>query len=170
MKRVGGSSAPGTGSGAAEIATALAESRRLFVAIGVFSAFVNLLMLTGPIFMLQVYDRVLTSRSEATLVTLVVITAFLFLMMGILDHARGRVLARAETYTTTAEDIASQDPDVDRMAQEYRDELEREEEQDGTPPPAALNGTTARPGGRKRVRTRRRGGRQAGVRGPAGTE
>ena len=52
-------------------------------------------MLTGPLFMLQVYDRVLTSRSEATLVTLIVITAFLFLMMGLLDHARGRVLARA---------------------------------------------------------------------------
>ena len=52
-------------------------------------------MLTGPLFMLQVYDRVLTSRSEATLVTLIGIVAFLFLMMGILDHARGRVLARA---------------------------------------------------------------------------
>ena len=52
-------------------------------------------MLTGPIFMLQVYDRVLTSRSEATLVALVVITAFLFLMMGLLDHARARLLARA---------------------------------------------------------------------------
>ena len=45
--------------------------------------------------MLQFYDRVLTSRSEATLVTLIIIVAFLFLMMGILDHARGRVLARA---------------------------------------------------------------------------
>ncbi len=78
-----------------EIRTALSESRRLFLSVGFFSIFVNLLMLTGPIFMLQVYDRVLTSRSEATLVTLVVITAFLFLMMGILDHARGRVLARA---------------------------------------------------------------------------
>ena len=78
-----------------ELRAALSESRRLFVSVGFFSIFVNLLMLTGPIFMLQVYDRVLTSRSEATLVTLVVITAFLFLMMGILDHARGRVLARA---------------------------------------------------------------------------
>ena len=95
MNRIGGISPPGTGSGAAEIATALSESRRLFVAIGVFSAFVNLLMLTGPIFMLQVYDRVLTSRSEATLVALIVITAFLFLMMGLLDHARSRLLARA---------------------------------------------------------------------------
>ena len=52
-------------------------------------------MLTGPLFMLQVYDRVLTSRSEATLVALIILVAFLFLMMGILDYARGRVLARA---------------------------------------------------------------------------
>jgi len=82
-------------SGDRELRTALAESRQLFLAVGVFSIFVNLLMLTGPIFMLQVYDRVLTSRSEATLVTLVMITAFLFLMMGVLDYARGRVMARA---------------------------------------------------------------------------
>ena len=78
-----------------EIRAALSESRRLFLSCGLFSVFVNLLMLTGPLFMLQVYDRVLSSRSEATLVTLVVIVAFLFLMMGVLDHARGRVLARA---------------------------------------------------------------------------
>lgn len=62
--------------------------------IGLFSAVVNLLMLTGPLFMLQLYDRVLTSRSEATLLALAGITAFLFLAMGLLDHARGRVLAR----------------------------------------------------------------------------
>ena len=76
------------GDGGAEIRTALGESRRLFVSIGLFSAFVNLLMLTGPLFMLQVYDRVLTSRSEATLVALIGIVTFLFLMMGLLDHAR----------------------------------------------------------------------------------
>ena len=81
--------------GDGEIRAALSESRRLFVSCGLFSLAVNLLMLTGPLFMLQVYDRVLTSRSEATLVTLAVIAAFLFLMMGALDHARGRVLARA---------------------------------------------------------------------------
>ena len=78
-----------------EIRGALAESRCLFVSVGLFSVFVNALMLTGPLFMLQVYDRVLASRSEATLVTLIGIVAFLFLMMGVLDHARGRVLARA---------------------------------------------------------------------------
>ena len=81
--------------GAAEIRSALGESRRLFVSIGLFSVFVNLLMLTGPLFMLQIYDRVLVSRSQATLVALVGIVAFLFLMMGLLDHARARVLARA---------------------------------------------------------------------------
>ena len=81
--------------GRAEIRAALGESRRLFAAIGLFSVFVNLLMLTGPIFMLQVYDRVLTSRSEATLAALLLIVAFLFLMMGLLDHFRARVLARA---------------------------------------------------------------------------
>ena len=79
---------------AREIRAALGESRRWFAAIGLFSAFVNLLMLTGPLFMLQVYDRVLT-RSEATLVALIRIVVFLFLMMGLLDHARARVLARA---------------------------------------------------------------------------
>lgn len=57
--------------------------------------FVNLLMLTGPLFMLQVYDRVLGSRSEETLAALFVLVAFLFLMMGLLDYARGRVMARA---------------------------------------------------------------------------
>ena len=85
----------GAPDGAREIRAALGESRRLFLAVGLFSAFVNLLMLTGPIFMLQVYDRVLGSRSEATLVALVGIVAFLFLMMGLLDHFRARVLARA---------------------------------------------------------------------------
>ena len=81
--------------GRREIRAALAESRRLFYIIGLFSFFVNLLILTGPIFMLQVYDRVLSSRSEATLVALAGIVAFLFLMMGLLDHFRARVLARA---------------------------------------------------------------------------
>jgi len=51
-------------------------------------------MLTGPLYMLQVYDRVLGSRSEATLVALSVLVTFLFLTMEILDHARGRVMAR----------------------------------------------------------------------------
>lgn len=70
------------------------ESRGLFWFVGIFSFFVNLLMLTGPIFMLQVYDRVLGSRSQETLLALFILMGFLFLMMGLLDFVRGRVLAR----------------------------------------------------------------------------
>lgn len=65
-----------------------------FLAIAAFSASVNILMLAGPLYMLQVYDRVLTSRSEATLVALTGLVAGLFLIMGVLDHARARVAAR----------------------------------------------------------------------------
>lgn len=70
------------------------ESRSLYAAVFLFSVFVNLLMLTGPIFMLQIYDRVLASRSEATLVALFVLATFLFLQMGLLDYLRGRILSR----------------------------------------------------------------------------
>lgn len=59
-----------------------------------FSMLVNLLMLTGPLFMLQLYDRVLASRSEATLVALFALVAFLYGMLTLLDHARGRIAAR----------------------------------------------------------------------------
>jgi len=70
-------------------------SGRLFVVVAVVSIFTNLLMLTGPVFMLQVYDRVLSSRSEATLVVLFTLVAFLYVVFGLLDHARARIAARA---------------------------------------------------------------------------
>ena len=75
----------------------------LFLTLGVFSMFVNLLMLTGPIYMLQVYDRVLASRSVATLVALTVLIAGLYALMGVLDYARGRVVARDGRALVTAE-------------------------------------------------------------------
>ena len=74
---------------------ALRQSRQLLVGVGLFSALVNLLMLTGPLFMLQVYDRVLASGSEQTLAALFGLICVLFLFMGLLDHARARVLSRA---------------------------------------------------------------------------
>jgi len=77
-----------------ELSAIRRESRGLFWIVALFSFFVNLLMLTGPIYMLQVYDRVLGSRSLETLIALTVLVAFLFLMMGILDYARGRIMAR----------------------------------------------------------------------------
>ncbi|TQS70255.1 type I secretion system permease/ATPase [Rhodobacteraceae bacterium] len=75
----------------------LAERRRqraLLLSAAVFSAFVNVLMMTGPLFMLQVYDRVLAARAEETLLTLFVLVVFLFAVMGILDFVRGQLMAR----------------------------------------------------------------------------
>ena len=80
--------------GIAELAAARAASRQAVAVAFVFSALVNLLMLTAPLYMLQVYDRVLVSRSEETLLALTLLVAFLFLTMGVLDHARGRIMAR----------------------------------------------------------------------------
>ncbi|MGR3622292.1 type I secretion system permease/ATPase [Pseudophaeobacter sp.] len=81
-------------SGCDELTTARRASRQLYWAVGVFSFFVNLLMLTGPLYMMQVYDRVLGSGSEATLVALSLLVLFLYGMMGVLDYVRGRVMAR----------------------------------------------------------------------------
>lgn len=81
--------------GREELKAARRESRALFWAVGVFSFFANLLMLTGPLYMLQVYDRVLSGRSLETLIALTVLIAFLFTIMGLLDYARSRIMARA---------------------------------------------------------------------------
>ncbi len=80
--------------GRAELIEARRASRVLYWTVGIFSFFVNLLMLTGPLYMLNVYDRVLSSRSFETLFTLSALVAFLYGMMGILDFVRGRVMAR----------------------------------------------------------------------------
>ncbi len=77
-----------------ELTACRRSSRSLYWAVGLFSVFVNLLMLTGPLYMMQVYDRVLGSGSEATLVALSLLVLFLYGMMGLLDYVRGRVLAR----------------------------------------------------------------------------
>src|ERR1700710_2907815 len=54
----------------------------------------NILMLTGSFFMLEVYDRVIPSRSLPTLVGLVILAGGLFTAQGILDLIRGRILVR----------------------------------------------------------------------------
>lgn len=76
---------------------ALTESRGSFVATGVFSLIINLLMLTAPLYMLQIYDRVLASRSESTLIALTVLAGGMLLIMGMLDLVRSRVLVRIGT-------------------------------------------------------------------------
>lgn len=80
--------------GHAELRSVRRKSRGLYWAVGLFSLFANLLMLTGPMYMLQVYDRVLGSRSEETLIALSLLVVFLYGIMGILDFTRSRVMAR----------------------------------------------------------------------------
>ncbi len=80
--------------GRAELRATRTKSRALYWIVGVFSLFANLLMLTGPIYMLQVYDRVLGSKSEETLIALSLLVVFLYGVMGILDYTRGRIMAR----------------------------------------------------------------------------
>ncbi|MEO0903394.1 MAG: type I secretion system permease/ATPase [Pseudomonadota bacterium] len=83
-----------TAHGRAELVKTRKQSRGLYWVVGIFSFFVNLLMLTGPLYMLNVYDRVLSSRSFETLLALTALVAFLYAMMGILDFVRGRVMGR----------------------------------------------------------------------------
>lgn len=69
--------------------------RSIFAAAIVFSFFANLLMFVGPLYMLQVYDRVLTSRNEMTLVMLTVIALAMLVSYGVLELIRIKMLVRA---------------------------------------------------------------------------
>jgi PrtD family type I secretion system ABC transporter len=73
---------------------ALLEHRRVFYAVGMFSAVVNVLLLVPSIYMLQVYDRVLTSMNVSTLIMLTVIILGLYLLMGALEWVRSMTLVR----------------------------------------------------------------------------
>ena len=77
-----------------EISSALLASRAAFASTALFSCLVNILMLTGPLFMLQVYDRVLTSGSVPTLVALIAIVIALYAYYGFLEYLRARILVR----------------------------------------------------------------------------
>lgn len=77
-----------------ELADALRASRDAFVATALFSLVINVLMLAGPLFMLQVYDRVMTSGSIPTLLALAALTAGAYAVIGILELVRSRVIVR----------------------------------------------------------------------------
>lgn len=79
--------------GTAEIHQSMLGKNRIIYGAVLFSIFFNILMLTSPLYMLQVYDRVLGSKSEATLVALSLLVLFLFIIMGIFDYTRSRTLA-----------------------------------------------------------------------------
>jgi PrtD family type I secretion system ABC transporter len=70
-------------------------ARPLIVRAALFSAGVNLLMLTGPLYMLQLYDRVLSSRSMPTLAVLTLLIVGLYAAMAVLDFVRTALVSRA---------------------------------------------------------------------------
>jgi len=78
-----------------DLAEALRECRRAFGSVALFSGMVNLLMLAGPLYMLQVYDRVLSSRSVPTLIALSVFLVGAYAFQGALDLIRSRVVVRS---------------------------------------------------------------------------
>ncbi|WP_036302263.1 type I secretion system permease/ATPase [Methylobacterium sp. 77] len=77
-----------------EISAALARCRTAFIGVAVMSGLVNVLYLTGSFFMLEVYDRVIPSRSVPTLIGLVVLALVLYVFQGVLETIRSRILAR----------------------------------------------------------------------------
>jgi PrtD family type I secretion system ABC transporter len=73
---------------------AFRNCRRAFVFAALFSCVINILMLTGPLFMMQVYDRVLASRSAPTLIALSAVAVVLYAFMGLLEFVRTRLMVR----------------------------------------------------------------------------
>ncbi len=73
---------------------ALSRCRKGLLWVGVFSAFVNVLVLVAPVYMLQIYDRVLSSASHETLIALTVVAVFLLLCFGLLEWVRQRLMVR----------------------------------------------------------------------------
>ena len=73
---------------------ALFSCRNAFISIMFFSLVINLLMLTGSLFMLQIYDRVLPSKSIPTLIALTILIVVLYAFMGVLEFIRSRILVR----------------------------------------------------------------------------
>jgi len=77
-----------------ELKDAILASKKSFLIVGFFSLFINLLMLVPPLYMLQLYDRVITSRSEETLIMLTGIVVVLFITMALLEIVRSKILVK----------------------------------------------------------------------------
>src|SRR6202023_1877334 len=79
------------------VADGLRESARRMIGVAVFSGVINILMLSGSLYMLQVYDRVIPSRNIATLLGLSLMVLFAYLVQGYFDAMRTRMLCRIAT-------------------------------------------------------------------------
>ncbi|MBU4612090.1 type I secretion system permease/ATPase [Achromobacter sp. GG226] len=77
-----------------EIVQALLGFKKAFRSVGVFSMIINLLMLTGPLYMLQVYDRVLSSRNTYTLLMITIIVVGAYIFLSALEYIRSQVVIR----------------------------------------------------------------------------
>ena len=96
MKMLGHS---GVGAGGApqtsgDLRSAIAACRSAFAGVALLSGAVNVLYLTGSFYMLEVYDRVVPSRSVPTLIGISIIAGFLFTFHGLLEIVRNRILSR----------------------------------------------------------------------------
>src|ERR687886_1883128 len=77
-----------------KLSAALNACRSAFLGVALMSGMLNMLYLTGSFFMLEVYDRVIPSRSIPTLIGLAAIAAMLYAFQGVIDLLRGRILLR----------------------------------------------------------------------------
>ena len=78
-----------------ELTQALWAFRREFIVVGIFSMVANVLMLAPTMYMLQIFDRVMSSRSDLTLIMMSAVTLFLFVVMAFSEWMRSRVLVAA---------------------------------------------------------------------------
>src|SRR3546814_17917534 len=83
-----------TSSRRTELGVALHRFRKVFYSLAAFSCIINILGLTPALYMLQVYDRVLTSANETTLLMLTLLVVGLFLLSALLEFVRSQVLIR----------------------------------------------------------------------------
>jgi PrtD family type I secretion system ABC transporter len=88
----------GGSSGGETLTATISGCRRTFGFVGLFSLCINLLLLTVPLYMLQVFDRVLASQSQETLVFLTIIAVGAVLVLGLLELVRSRILVRASRW------------------------------------------------------------------------
>lgn len=94
-----------------ELKELLLLSRKSFLYVGLFSFFINMLFLTPTLYMLQVYDRVVGSKSVSTLVMITLIVVAMYGVMAVLEFVRSRIMARISTRM----DMAMQERLVDVM-------------------------------------------------------
>ena len=106
-----------------DFSAALKECRRAFLGVALFSGMVNMLMLAGPLYMLQIYDRVLASRSVPTLVALSAFLVVAYAFQGGLEVVRSRLMVRIASLLNLRLDALVHDA-VIRLASQNRGSIE----------------------------------------------